>query len=363
MLYRFVLMLLAGLLAWPAQAVSVAFINPGRSQEIFWEAASGAMFQASKSLGLQLEIQYAERDHLRALDLVRALVARPAAQRPQYLLLSNDYGTAPEMLRLVEGSGMQVLMVFSGIHGADQRLVGPPRDKYPFWLGSLEPDAEDAGYLTAKALIEKGRQAGLTGSDGLLHVLALGGDRSTPSSAARNSGLHRALAEAPDVVLDQMVYVNWRLDTAAEKTRWLIRRHPEARLIWAGSDQIAFGAMKAWRERGGEPGRDAVFSGINTSTQAMQSIQSGELSVLAGGHFMTGAWGLVMVYDHAHGRDFRDEGLTLVRPMFTLFNPERARRFLQRFGGHELPLDFRQYSKVLNPRVKRYQFDVSVLLR
>lgn len=363
MLQRLALFLIAALLSWPAQAVSVAFINPGRSTEAFWLAASNAMAQASQSLGIRLEVLYAEREHLRGLELVKALVARPVAERPDYLLFSNDYGTAPEMLRLVDGSGIRVLLVFSAIHGVDQRQVGRPREKYPFWLGSLEPDAEEAGYLTAKSLIEKGRQARLQGSDGLLHLLALAGDRSTPSSAARNSGLQRALAEAPDVVLDQLVYANWNLDKAAEKTRWLIRRHPEARLLWSGSDQIAFGAMKAWRERGGTPGRDGLFSGVNTSTQAMEAIQRGELSALAGGHFLAGAWGLVMVHDHARGRDFSEEGLDLVRPMFTLFNPERARYFVQRFGGAQLPLDFRQYSKALNPRVQRYQFDVAVLLR
>src|SRR5450830_527126 len=94
------------------------------------------------------------------------------------------------------------MMAFSGIHGADRRLTGGPREKYDFWLGTLEPRAEDAGYLTAKMLIEKGRRAQLRGSDGLLHVIAIAGDRSTPSSAARNAGLQRALAEASDVVLE-----------------------------------------------------------------------------------------------------------------------------------------------------------------
>ena len=39
------------------------------------------------------------------------------------------------------------------------------------------------------------------------------------------------------------------------------------------------------------------------------------------GHFITGAWTLVMIYDYHHGRDFADEGLELERPMFAEFTP------------------------------------------
>ena len=58
---------------------------------------------------------------------------------------------------------------------------------------------------------------------------------------------------------------------------------------------------------------------------------SGRLTALAGGHFIAGAWTLIMIYDyHELGRDFADEGLELERPMFTEFTPLLADRYLQR---------------------------------
>lgn len=363
--YRLFLLLLTtlGLIA-PAQAVSVAFINPGRSNEAYWVAAASAMVQAARSLNMALEVKYAERDHLKALEIAASLAARPVAQRPDYVVFSNDYATGPEILRLLNGSGIKAMMAFSGIHGADRRVTGGPREKYGFWLGTLEPRAEDAGYLTAKMLIEKGRAAQLRGADGLLHVIAIAGDRSTPSSAARNAGLQRALAEASDVVLDQIVYANWNRETAMTKSRWLVRRHAEARLVWAGSDQMAFGAMQAWREHSDVPGRDVLFSGVNTSVEALKAVRSGELAALAGGHFMAGAWAMVMIHDHAKGVDFaRSEGLELVVPMFILFTPPLAERFMQRFADEQKTLDFRHYSRALNPRLTHYDFDVGDLLR
>ena len=91
----------------------------------------------------------------------------------------------------------------------------------------------------------------------------------------------------------------------------LYRLYPDARLVWAGNDLMAFGAMAAWEKRGGKPGMDAWFSGINTSTEALEAVKSGRLTSLAGGHFITGAWAMVMIYDYHHGRDFADEGLEL----------------------------------------------------
>ena len=128
------------------------------------------------------------------------------------------------------------------------------------------------------------------------------------------------------------------------------------------NDLMAFGAMTAWEKRGGKPGADAWFSGINTSTEALEAIKSGRLTSLAGGHFITGAWTLVMIYDYHHGRDFADEGLELERSMFAEFTPPLAERYIQRFSNGFDSIDFSRYSKVKNPQLKRYNFGFAQLL-
>jgi hypothetical protein len=107
---------------------------------------------------------------------------------------------------------------------------------------------------------------------------------------------------------------------------------------------------------------DAWFSGINTSTEALEAIKSGRLTSLAGGHFITGAWALVMIYDYHRGRDFVDEGLELQRPMFAEFTPQLADRYIQRFSGGFQEVDFSRYSKVKNSQLKRYDFGFAQLL-
>jgi len=226
----------------------------------------------------------------------------------------------------------------------------------------LEPRAEDAGYMTARALIDRGKKEKAFGVDGKLHMLAIAGDRSTPSSINRNQGMRRAISEDARVVLKEEVYAAWSRELGSQQAESLYRRYPDAKLVWAGNDLMAFGAMTAWESRGGKPGLDAWFSGINTSTEALEAIKSGRLTSLAGGHFITGAWALVMIYDYHHGHDFADEGFELRRPMFAEFTPQLADRYLERFSGGFDAVDFRRYSKVRNPKLKRYNFGFSQLL-
>ena len=350
-------------LCLPSWALSVVFINPGKSDEAYWLAAGQSMQVSATSLGIDLEVQYTERNHLRGLELARALVARPKDKRPDYAVFSNDYAIGAAILQTLEGSGIKSFMAFSRLTSEEEAQHGTARKKFKDWIGSLEPIAEDAGYLTAKALIAQGRANQLHASDGKLHLLAVAGDRSTTSSIKRNEGMLRAVAEAPDVLMDQMIYASWTREKAEEQTTWLLERHPAARLVWAGNDLMAFGAMKSAEKRNAQPGKTMLFSGVNTSHEAMQAIKSGRLSALAGGHFIAGAWSLVMIYDYHHGRDFADEGLQLERNMFVLFDPALAKVFESRFGDKYSSIDFRAYSKKLNPKLARYEFGFAQLLK
>ncbi len=350
--------LLAAATAWPQ---SIVFINPGKADEIYWSTATRGMQAAARDLGMQLEVLYAERDHTRPIEFARQIAARP--KRPDFAIVSNEKATGAEMVKVLDAAGVKTLFAFSAIPSSDRVVTGGPREKYTHWLGSIEPHAEDAGYLTAKALIARARQANARAPDGKIHVLAIAGDRATTSSVRRNEGMTRAFAEAGDAVVDQTIYADWKRDKAAEQAEWLFARYPNASVVWAGNDLMAFGAMDALEKRGGTPGKTAFFSGVNTSKEGMDSLRSGRLTALAGGHFICGAWAVVMIYDYAHGRDFKDEGLDIDRPMFTLFDPATAEIFQERYSENFDRVDFRLYSKVLNPKLKRYNFDFGQFLR
>ncbi|MCY1284641.1 Periplasmic binding protein domain protein [compost metagenome] len=349
--------LLCGM-AW-ANATSVVFLNPGRSDEPFWTSYSRFMQAAADDLGMQLSILYAERDNVRMLHQAREVLG--GEQRPDYLLFVNEQSAAPEILRLAVDSGVKLFMVNNGLTADQQAVLGTSREKFPDWIGTLIPDNEQAGYLMAKELIRL--HQGKAGS-APLDMLAFSGARSTPASQERERGLHRALAEHPEVRLRQLVQGDWSRQRAYEQAGLLLPRYPQVGLIWSANDEMAFGAMRALEERGGHPGRDVLFSALNNSPEVLQARIEGRVSVLVAGHFTLGGWALVLLHDHAAGVDFAYRGGKdrLEPDLFALLDARQAGRMLQHLQRKDFGLDFRSFSAVGHPERRDYRFSLQPLL-
>lgn len=359
---RLGLILVLTLFAQSSHALRVTFINPGYADEGFWFSATQTMQKAADSLKLEFEVLHAKRDPATALQLARELANRPASERPDYVLLVNDKGSLVRGAQALGQAGIRSFAVFSGLL-PQERKRWQPRKTLPLLLGSLEASDREAGALTSEALISKGLRQLNPGNDGKLHMVAVVGDRSTPVAVHRYEGLRTAMARHAQVEMDGTLVANWRREDAAEQVAQLLKKNPAIQLIWAGNERMAFGAIDALRAAGRQPGKDVLVSAIHSSREAVQALQDGTISTLAGGNFMAGAWALVMLYDHHNGRDFVDEGLESVQPMFMLFERPDASAFLARFGSGVEALDFAAYSKHLNPRVKRYNFSLATLLR
>lgn len=355
-----IILILLGLSS-PVWAMSVTFIAPGHEHEAYWVGVSEVMNKAAQDLGIEFKTLFAERDILREIELVKSVTRLTKSQQPDYLIIAGEKAILPEQLKLAEAAQIPVFLI-ANIPNAQQRLqIGYPRERFKYWLGSLTPQAEAAGYMTGQALIKAGLQAGLQDASGRLSLLALSGTRSTGSSVQRNRGLASALKDFPQVDLKQVVHADWRQDKAYVQTTHLLQRYPDVRLIWCANDQIALGAMQALKDANLQPGKDVLLSAINTSVEAMQALVEGRLSALAGGHYLSGAWALVVLYDYHHGVDFAiTEGLEMDRSMFALFSPEQAQRFIKAPLGYAL--DFRRYTKHLNPQLLHYRFDFRPIL-
>jgi ABC-type sugar transport system substrate-binding protein len=352
---------LAGPAAWAA-AFNVVFINPGRSDEPYWRSVTRFMQPAAQQLDIGLDVLYAERDHLKMIDLVKEVTTR--ARKPDYLLIVNEKLAAGEMLKLADAAGVKTLLAFSTFEGPQTAEFGKPREKYRRWLGSLTPNAEDAGRLTAEELVRQAVRRGTLANDGKLHVALIAGDKATPTGVQRLQGAIDAFNADKRVVLEQVVYGNWDRARAKEQAEALLLRYPKLNAFWTASDLMAYGAMEAAEAAGRKPGADLLFSAVNNSPEVLQARVQGRISSLAGGHFTAGAFALVMLYDYHRGRDFKRQGLELREPLFVLLDEERAQRFLTRFGSEDFSsVDFRQFSLALHPEQRRYRFSLLPALK
>ncbi|QXI36739.1 ABC transporter substrate-binding protein [Pseudomonas xantholysinigenes] len=333
-----------------AQAASVVFLNPGYSNETFWVDYSRFMQAAATDLGMQLRVQYSERRADLALTQARAVLQ--GAQRPDYLVLVNEQYVAPEIIRLSRDSGVKLFLVNNGLTDSQARSIKAQPDKYPEVLGSLVGNDEQAGYLMLRAMV-----AQLPDDAGPVDLLAFAGVKTTPASQLREQGMRRALADFPQVRLRQVVYGGWSRQRAFEQAQMLVQRYPETRLVWSANDQMAFGAMQAFEAAGRKPGREVIFSAVNSSPEALRARIDGRLSVLMGGHFTLGGWAMVMLHDDAQGlrvdRDGRREHSV---PALQLIDPAKARRWLKLLELDSHGIDFQRYSAEGHPADFRYPF-------
>lgn len=353
-----VVLALGAVLGPCAQAASVLFLNPGTSQETFWVSYSQFMQAAAKNLGMDLQIQYAERNAETTLKQAREALQGPS--RPDYLVFSNELYVAPEILRLAQGSGVKLFLVNNGLTADQMRLLGAQPDKYPDWLGSLVPNNEEGGYLMLKELI---RLHGPVAPGEVIELVAFSGLKITPAAQQREQGMMRALAEHPEVRLRQLVYGGWTRERAYEQARLLFKRYPQTSLVWSANDEMAFGAMQAYTETGGQPGKDVLFSAINNSAAALQALLEGRLSVLLGGHFTLGGWALVQLHDYDQGVDVSQYGgRDRQIPSLQLIDHAQARRLLAMGATQDYNVDFQKLSAKGRPTSYRYPFNLQTLM-
>jgi len=336
-----------------AHATSVVFLNPGVSTETFWVSYTQFMQAAAKDLGLELRVRYGERDADNTLLQAREVLQ--GSQRPDYLVLANEQYVAPQILRMAEGSGVKLLLVNSALTPDQEQLLGARRGIR--LIGSLVADDEQAGYLMLRDLLS---QHGPVGPGQSLDLLAFSGVKTTPVAQLRERGMRRALAEHPEVRLRQLVYGEWSRERAFEQATQLFKRYPQTALVWSANDQMALGAMQALQASGRLPGKDVLFSALNSSPEILQARLDGRLSSLVAGHFTVGGWAMVLVHDDAKGLDIgayggRARQLTL----FQLIDAGQARRLL----GPTPAVNFRVLSAQGKPESYRYPFSLRLLLR
>ena len=337
-------------LAATAQAASVVFLNPGQSTETFWLSYSRFMQAAADDLGMTLRVEYGERNAERALTQARAVLEGP--QRPDYLVLVNEQYVAPEIIRLSKGTGVKLLLVNNGLTAGQAESIEAQPGKYGQLLGTLTGNDEQAGYQMLHQMV-----ALLPPSDDFIDLVAFSGVKTTPASQLREQGMRRALADFPRVRLRQVVYGGWSRQRAFEQAQQLLQRYPQTKLVWSANDEMAFGAMQAFEAAGRKPGRDVVFSAVNSSPEALRARIDGRLGVLMGGHFSLGGWAMVMLHDDAQGlamnRDGRDEHSL---PVLQSIDPAKARRWLKLLEKDDYGVDFQHYSAQGRPSSYQYPF-------
>ncbi|PTL75501.1 ABC transporter substrate-binding protein [Vitiosangium sp. GDMCC 1.1324] len=339
----------------------VVFLNMLAPYNPMQRSIMDIMDAAARDLGIDLVQYNAEYWPGENLELVRRVVS--GSPRPDYLIISMHRGIGVRVLELAEQAHIPVFVIITSLTPEEQSRIGGPREHFKSWLGQMVPDDEAAGYRLAHLLRDSAQGLPSGSPGGRRGLVALEG-RGDAYAVERSEGLRNALDGLEGVEFLQGVYVIvWDPKMAQRRMSLLLRRYPELQLVWAANDVMALGAVQALEDAGRHPGEDVVVGGMGWTPQALQAVREGRLVTSLGGQVLQGAWALVLLYDYHHGRDFASERLDWHTDMVAVTR-DNVDEYLRLLGDPAwAEIDFRAFSKVANPTLKRYDFSAQALFK
>ncbi|MCP4296644.1 MAG: substrate-binding domain-containing protein [Proteobacteria bacterium] len=337
--------------------IHLAMFTTRAEGDPFWGIFVLFMQEAAQDLKIRLDVYYANSNVIR----LRKQIKEAISNQVDALIFPNFKKGGASFLKIAEESETPAFLVNQGI---SEEFVGLPRERYKYWIGEFLPDEEDAGYQLAKLLIKAADQAGKMDSRGLIQVIGIEGILSDTASVKRVQGLRRAVEENPKkIILRQVVPANWVARDAEVSHSILKYRYPELTVAWAASDHMAKGIQRAAKKLNQIAGKDFFTGGIDWSIDGIQGVKEGWMTATLGGHFMEGAWVVVMLYDYLNKKDFEDTGLRHRLPMFPITN-NNVDFFQKHFRPEDWSkIDFTKFSRVLNPQQKTYNFGLKSVLQ
>ncbi len=341
-----------------ARRPRIAFFMP--RNDVFWKFAGGFAKAVGEDLPVDLTVYPGKNDSADYLASIRKSLESQTP--PDGILFKNFSNTGPEIIRLAEQHKVFALNVDEALSEEDAVKIGKPRENFRYWVGQITNDDEEAGYNLANQLIDAAKAKGLVDKQGRVQLVAIAGNPYEGTSSDRITGLQIALAQRKDALLNEVVAAYWKEPRGHERLREVLHRYPETRVIWATNDGMPLGASREARKMGFKPNQNLLLGGIGTVGEGMKSLIDGDVTLSAGGNYMAGGWGVILMFDYLNGLDFATES-AVMRVSLYLFNKEKMARYVNKLGyGAWGPVDFSRFSKVQNPQLLKYPFGFPVML-
>ncbi|MBN1378935.1 MAG: ABC transporter substrate-binding protein [Gammaproteobacteria bacterium] len=355
-------MLLASISCASAAPLRVGFLCPKPPGQGFWSQVIQVMQAAAEDLDIKLQVRCDESGSTFGTKRVgdQLLKSEP---KLDYLLTGYWAAVTKYHLALAKERGIKVFIFNADIKDVEEEEIGEPRGKYENWIGHMVPDDTAAARELTKILVDHaaGKKKKTTADP--VNIYAFVGEGFSTVTRKRNTGLRDQVELMPQVKLHEIPLEFWQVDRAKERAVELMDDPSGVDVIWAGSQDGMWGAAQGVEQAGKIPGKDVFIGGFDWNPDSMQAIADGRISASMFGHFMEGAWALLLVHDYHYGTDFVDDvGVKISTPMsaITSENYQRYKTILNE--AHWRSVDFKKRSKIFNPALKSYNFNISQFL-
>lgn len=346
-------------IAFASQPIKVAVLIPSPpDKSVLWTAMAKSMEAAAHDLDINLKLLYSKPNSYRLKRNGEKLLSQ--TDKPDYFITGFFPSVTHDHLQLAEHLKIKTFVVNTQLTREQLQEVGVPRGKYKHWIGYMPADDYEAGYNLADALINRLEKKAPSGT---IRIASLGGNNDSSVDELRLKGLQARINQSKKAQLIEHKLAQWNRESAYKITLKLLKQYPQLDAIAAASDSMAMGAIDAIKESEKKPGTDILVAGIDWSPEAIDAVNSGELTATIGGHLMDGAYALVMIYDYHNGYDFHTADSKHHISSMHAISIENVARFktLSRENSWE-SIDFTLLSKALNKDLQEYSFSTQQLL-
>lgn len=350
MLKHLELLVCCWLLSFAAQATSVMFVSPSTPDDPFFSRVELFTRLAAQNLGMELTVVYGDAHRIyQHAELEKRL----ASDQPDYLLVQVYSGSGKALFELLKRyPKVSVISLEHLLLNHEAEDVGLPGQRYPNWIAEIAFDNVAASELLSSYLLSACQEYAQAGRPGVVGVNGLHGQE----ALQRQTGLVEEVDQKSPFFVHQVVNAKWQRPMAFQQTKALLGRYPDTSVIWSASDWMALGVAEAV-EPLTRKGLTYCIGGFDWISEVVDAIKSGQVTASVGGHYMIGAWALVMAYDHLHGKlpDYVKSGEAVfdmhlmhkdnVKELAPLLDPKAWQT-----------VDFRSFSLFKNPGMNRYRF-------
>lgn len=331
-----------------AKVLLLSPYNPGSSLGLMRQQAS---FAAAKNLGIELTIKHADKYQTDSPADIKKLFSQ------QYDYLLTDFlPHTHHLLKAAERHNIKTIMIANPEPLKDLSSVGEVRGQFKNWIGSIHSNDYDVGLKLTKALYLGSLQPD-TKIMPERTLLAFNGRRTSQSSSARKQGLIDSAKTLP-ITIAEIYEIDWNPSAATRPLFTALKRHPQATLMWAASDDISLEIIKKMKSVGKVANRDYFTAGVDWTPKALTSIANHEMLASFGGQFLNNCWALVLIYDHYHNYDFIEFGVSYSTDLQVIDKSNIATLGPMITNRDWNTIDFKRYSRRHNPIFDGYHFDV-----
>lgn len=342
----------------------VGFLSPRPPGHAFWGEVVRVMEAVAQDLDIELVIAYNESHSTIGTKRTgdKLLNSEP---KLDFFLSGYWVSLTKYHLRLAQERGIKVFIFNSDIVDTEIEEIGLPRSRFKNWIGQMVPDYFTSSKELTKILIEKTRRTKQKKNvDESVSVIAFMAPDISAIARKRNAGLKRQISISEGAVLHETSWdfgsmESWNKDWARDEAVKLLNQYPDVDTIWAANQASAWGAVQAVEQIGKKPGKDIIIGGFDWNSESQKALADGRMTASMFGHFLEGAWALILVHDYYYGYDFADDSGTRIDTPLGALTTDNYESYQKIFApDFWQEIDFRNFSKKYNPNLKKYNLKI-----